>query len=348
MIIEKLYEVVTVDTLPRGIDIETLVSFIKETQSYEWAMMKAKSEMAETLLKQAIEASPVLYRFTKPLRILDLDLNLAYLDVTRDTSRPMMTNYHKNQVVLYKSGESYKLYLNGQPFVSLNEVESDALLAFEFRKNTLYFEGRYFAGGNDLDIILAIDELFKLVLGYTYLDKGLVLPSYQAYEAMERLRRTSYASLNKRFELTLGKADNLNTVSFFTANLLTKLSQVKTSVDTVVVLGQSDEAFSFWSEAYKKVAGEMVRLFKADDERDMVIAMSRDIEVVFLNEALLELLFMYLPNWRTKKIAYLVTDEVKNSESLWQKLAYRSEKERSMALYLKKENIEASSMIEVE
>lgn len=347
MIIEKLYEVTQVDTLPRGLNLASLIGFIKETQSYEWAMASAKSEGVEEALAKAIDNTPLLYRFTKPVALLDLNLNLAYLDVTRDTSRPMMTNYHKNQVRLYKKDDTYKLYLNGQPFLSLNEIDSDALLAFELKKDTLYFKGRYFASGDELGVILALDELFKLVLNYTYLDEDLILPSYQAYEAMERLRRTSYVSLNKRFLLSLGKSDNLDSLLYLTSHLLTKPNQIKTSVDTVILLGWAEEAIKSFESSYKKVAGEDARLMQVSDERDMMIAMSRDIEVVFLNEALLETFFMYLPNWRTKKITYFITSKAQNADFLWQRLENRTEKERSMALYFNQTSEEKTKMVEV-
>lgn len=347
MIIEKLYEVTQVDTLPRGLDLASLIGFMKETQSYEWAMASAKSEGVEEALAKAIDTTPLLYRFTKPVALLGLDLNLAYLDVTRDTSRPMMTNYHKNQVRLYKKEDTYKLYLNGQAFLSLNEKDSDALLAFELKKDTLYFKGRYFASGDELGVILSLDELFKLVLNYTYLDESLVLPSYQAYEALERLRRTSYVSLNKRFLVSLGKSDNVESLLYLASHSLTKANQIKTSVDSVILLGYEESQVEAFEKGYKKVAGKDARLMKVEDERAMMIAMSRDIEVIFLNEALLETFFMYLPNWRTKKIAYLITDENKNADYLWQRLDNRTEKERSMALYFNQTSEEITKMIEV-
>lgn len=116
------YSVEQVADLPQAIDLDSLVAFLKDTQSYEWAMFASKTERPKETLKQALLKTNPKQWLTRPLSVMGLNFTLAYLDGMVDSSRPMMTNYHKNRMQLYQSGETQAFYLNGLPFWTLGEA----------------------------------------------------------------------------------------------------------------------------------------------------------------------------------------------------------------------------------
>lgn len=99
------YSVEQVADLPQAIDLDSLIAFLKDTQSYEWAMFASKTKDPQDTLKEALLETNSKQWLTRPLSILGIDFTLAYLDDTVDSSRPMMTNYHKNRMQLYQNGK---------------------------------------------------------------------------------------------------------------------------------------------------------------------------------------------------------------------------------------------------
>ena len=334
------YTVEQVADLPQAIDLDSLIAFLKDTQSYEWAMFASKTEDPQDTLKEALLETNSKQWLTRPLSILGIDFTLAYLDDTVDSSRPMMTNYHKNRIQLYQKGERQAFYLNGLPFWTLGEANPLALLQFaqDEAGNVFCVNGKrpfLFASAEDWQKA-TVETFFTLCLDYIFFKEDLRLPSYSAFLALEALRGLAMVSLNKRYRYQVGRYDELRDNLHYLAQLLTGQKQARGILDTVVLITEDGEDFLFWEESFQQFETKERRLMHITSERDLAVALSRDMEIIVLPQAHLETFFYMLPSWRNKKIAYLL-DEVslgkEGAETLWQRLEHRIEKERSLVLY---------------
>lgn len=340
--IERLYDVASVDTLPDSIIIDDVISFLKNVQSYEWAMCQAKSEDAGNLLACAINKEKnKASLFTKGTELLGTALKLAYLDSEIDSSRPMLNKYHKNTIRLFNDGKSLRMYLNGILFLSIDDKENFALLNLVSDKDgNLYWQKvkaeNLFAYRDELPKALAKETLLALVNDHAYFDERIHLPSYHAYVALDQMKALSQLSLNKRYRYLHGLADSPLDSLILMVNSLTKEVDARVWTDSAIVLAEDAELVDF-EELLKNFSDTSRRFMRAETNRDLQIAMSRGIEVLSFSPDLLESFLMFLPSWRNKKVSYLVSEDLLSKERadyLWKRLENRTEKERSLAIYL--------------
>src|SRR5699024_1565697 len=91
-----------------------------------------------------------------------------------------------------------------------------------------------------------------------------------------------------------------------------------------------------WTRWAESLLEKPIRFSAVQTDRDLMVALARSMEVVFLDADLLETLFQVLPNWRTRKVAFVLDDASYNPEKreyVWKRLEQRPDKERAVCFW---------------
>lgn len=333
----------------KGLDGERILHFVKNTQQYEWAMINAKlgdhaaSEMVAAIA-QSIAEKGVLSTLRFPIDIAGVEVRLAYFDSNVDPARPMMTNYYKNELEFYGKEDLGVIALNGIPFLAFTEAPETLPEGLQFIPfiSSLKAEGElYQRAENGQNWLLAVaDEVEKtmtkerlLTLLYRYVVAGII-PSFKEFEVIEQLARLTQISLNRRYRLLQPTADRFDVVLFWLSHALAR--EEENIVDTVIVIGDRHQQAEQWTRWAESLLEKPIRFSAVQTDRDLMVALARSMEVVFLDADLLETLFQVLPNWRTRKVAFVLDDASYNPEKreyVWKRLEQRPDKERAVCFW---------------
>ena len=315
-----LYTVEKVSDFPKDIIEEDLIGFLKEVQSYEWAMCQVKLKEPLEELKESLKNQSLLEVFKSGLSLSNLNLKLAYLETEVDSTRPMLNRYHKNRVRVYQKEDKVRVYLNGIPFFEINDESGFGLFAFSFDSTTgvIYYQKKedriVYAKVEDFSEAMSKTRLLHLLRVYFYQDNELKLISYNSSAVLDKIFREGHLGLMKAYDYVLEPKEAARDVIYRLMNGLTLTREEKPILKTTLLLSKESLGKNY-AHIFSQFSSNPRRYMYLESQRDILVAMSRGIEVLEISIDKIDTFLELLPNWRNVKVGYILDETSLGSQT---------------------------------